>query len=65
MKSEEKVGEEHHSVFALKEEPRADCEIIRQPGTTFSYCIAHYHTVLWETYGDETDIEMRDCTGRC
>lgn len=51
MKSQEKVsGEQSLSVCCRRAKTRL-CEIIREPGTTFSCCGACCHMMLWEPYG--------------
>lgn len=59
MKSEEKVnGEQSLSICPRTRAKSRQCEIIREPGTIFSCCIAHCHMILWEPYGS-AQTEMR------
>lgn len=60
VKSPKKVtGEQSLNVCCRREAKSRQCEIIRQPGTTFSCCGAHCHMMLWEPCVGTAQMERR------
>lgn len=64
LRGGEKVSREQSLSICLSRRAKSrQCEIIRQPETSFSYCIAHCHMMLWEPYGT-AQTEMRQTRRR-